>query len=142
MTIEEKVERLWERSLISDLLVAFATALDSKDWDAYAALYTDDGILVLPWTTIRKADMPGAVERDLSRYFATHHISANHSITISGDSATSRSYLLAMHVQEKGNQKTQWLVGGWYDNEYRKTERGWLISRVQITPIWESGVRP
>ena len=122
--------------------LAFATALDTKDWGAYAALYADDGVLVLPWMTIKRSDMPGAVQRDLSRFYATHHISANHSIKLSGNTATSRSYLLAMHVPEKGNQKSQWLAAGWYDNEYRNTERGWLITRVVITPVWESGVRP
>ena len=72
------------------------------------------------------------VSRDLGRFHATHHISANHSIEIDGDTASSRSYVLAMHVVDPDDQASQWLGGGWYDNEYRRTADGWRLTRVRI----------
>ena len=79
--------------------------------------------------------------QDLGRFHATHHISANHSIEIDGDTARSRSYVLAMHVVDLDDQSSQWLGGGWYDNEYRRTADGWR-TRVRITPVWDIGARP
>ena len=47
-TLEEKVQWLVDRALISELLHSFARALDTRDWAGYAGNYTDDGWLELP----------------------------------------------------------------------------------------------
>lgn len=142
MTHEEQLQWLVDRARISDLLHEFARALDTKDWDAYAATYAEDGVLELPWATLRKPELAEFVSRDLGRFHATHHLSANHAIEIEGDAARSRSYVLAMHVLDPDDQATQWLGGGWYDNEYRRTADGWRLTRVRITPVWDIGARP
>ena len=142
MTPEEQLQWLVDRAQISDLLHAFARALDSKDWQGYIGLYAEDGVLELPWATVTRAEMAEFPGRDLGRYHATHHISSNHQIEIEGDTARSRSYLLAMHVLDPDDQESQWLAAGWYDNEYRRTPTAWKLTRVRITPVWEIGHRP
>jgi 3-phenylpropionate/cinnamic acid dioxygenase small subunit len=142
VTPEEQVRWLVDRARISDLLHAFARALDTKDWEAYAAMYAESGVLELPWATVGRAELAGFVSQDLGRFHATHHLSSNHSIEIDGDTARSRSYLLSMHVVDPDDQASQWLAGGWYDNEYRRTAEGWRLTRVRITPVWQIGERP
>ena len=142
MSVDEQVQWLVDRARISDLLIAFARALDDKDWEAYLDLYAEDAVLELPWATVSRAEIAEFVPRDLGRFHATHHVSANHAIEIRGDTAASRSYLLAMHVVDPDDQKRNWLVGGWYDNEYRRVGSGWKLTRVRITPVWQLGVRP
>jgi hypothetical protein len=142
MTLEEQVQRLVDRAAISDLLHAFARALDTKDWEAYVDTYAEDGVIELPWATATREELAEFVPRDLGRFHATHHISSNHSIEIDGDTARSRSYLLAMHVLDPEDQGSQWLAAGWYDNEYRRTPEGWKLTKVRITPIWQLGERP
>jgi 3-phenylpropionate/cinnamic acid dioxygenase small subunit len=142
VTLEEQVQWLVDRAQISDLLHAFARALDTKDWQAYADTYADDGVVELPWATVPRGELADFVSRDLGRFHATHHISSNHQIEIDGDTARSRSYLLAMHVLDPDDQESQWLAGGWYDNEYRRTPAGWRLTRVRITPVWQIGERP
>ena len=142
MTLDEQVRWLVDRALISDLLYAFARALDTKDWQAYIDTYAEDGVVELPWATVSRAEIADFVPRDIGRFHATHHISSNHSIEIDGDIARSRSYLLAMHVLDPDDQASQWLSAGWYDNEYRRTPAGWKLTRVRITPVWEIGERP
>jgi 3-phenylpropionate/cinnamic acid dioxygenase small subunit len=142
VTHEEQVQWLVDRAQISDLLHDFARALDTRDWEAYAATYAEDGVLELPWATLGRDELVAFVSGDAGRFHATHHISSNHSIEIDGDVARSRSYVLAMHVLDPGDQSTQWLGGGWYDNEYRRTADGWRLTRVRITPVWDIGARP
>jgi len=142
VTLEDQVQWLVDRARISDLLHEFALALDTKDWHAYVETYADDGVLELPWATLERSELADFVARDLGRFHATHHVSANHSIEIDGDTARSRSYVLAMHVLDPPDQATQWLGGGWYDNEYRRTDHGWRLTRVRITPVWDIGARP
>jgi len=143
MTHEETVQWLYDRAQISDLLYKFARLLDTKQWKEYMGLYADDGIMELPWETIPVAEMKARGGPKLLRHMhATHHISSNHEIEVSGDEARSRSYLQAMHVLDPKNQNTQWLAGGWYDHEYRRTDAGWTVAKVKVTSVWESGPRP
>src|SRR5689334_17076963 len=96
---------LVDRAAISDLLVDFARALDDKDWDGYAANYAEDGVLAIA-PTIAHEGREGLAEfvaGSLGRYAGTHHLSANHAITIDGDEATTRSYLLAAHVLDESD---------------------------------------
>jgi len=143
-TVESQLQWLLDRTAISDLLYGFARALDTKDYQAYADNYADGGYIELPdpkspgvTITLRKEQMLELVPRSLGRYRATHHISTNHQITITGDSAQSHSYLQAVHVRDA--QTEHWAAGGWYDCEYLRTKRGWKFSRVRLTAVWLSG---
>jgi SnoaL-like domain len=142
-TLEAQVQWLIDRASISDLLFHFARALDSKDFEAYTALYASDGVLELPdprsgsYFTLRQAELAEALPRSLGRYTATHHLSCNHQIEISGDRATSRSYLQAVHVGSEPRQ--HWSAGGWYDCEYRREQGNWRFTRVRLTAVWLDG---
>jgi len=140
---EDLVRELHDRAMISELLLRFARALDERDWEGYAALYADDGVLELPWGPPRpKAILAEDTEANLGRFAATHHISSKHQISLDGDSATSRSYLQAVHVVDPGAQGGLWTAGGWYDCSYRRTPDGWRFTRVALVPVWQSGSPP
>jgi 3-phenylpropionate/cinnamic acid dioxygenase small subunit len=142
--LERQVLRLMDRTAISELLHSFARALDTRDYQAYADNYAEGGTLELPdpkrpgnKIVLEKAKMLELVPKSLGRYAATHHISANHQIQVEGDAATSRSYLVAVHVNN--DPTDHWSLGGWYDCDYVRTGAGWKFSRVRLTPIWVSG---
>jgi hypothetical protein len=141
--LEQQVRWLVDRASISDLLVRFARSLDTKDFATYAALYASDGVLELPdprtgsYFTLKQAEMAEAVPRSLGRYNATHHLSCNHQIEVSGERATSRSYLQAVHVGK--GPRDHWSAGGWYDCEYRREKSGWRFTRVRLTAVWIEG---
>ena len=138
-----QLQWLVDRASISDLLIRFAHALDNKDFDGYAALYADDGVLELPdplsgaYFKLTQPELAFAVPRSLGRYSATHHLSCNHQIEVMGDRASSRSYLQAVHVRARPDN--HWSAGGWYDCRYRREPAGWRFSRVRLTAVWISG---
>jgi hypothetical protein len=144
-TLAQQVQWLVDRAQISDLLFSFARALDTRNYSAYQDNFTEDGFLELPdpnsttgeTITFHRNQMLDAVPKGIGRYSATHHLSANHQITISGDSAVSRSYLQAVHVS--GAPTEHWDAGGWYDCEYRRTVQGWKFACVKLTAVWFSG---
>jgi len=145
-TLSEKVQWLVDRALISELLYSFARALDTKDVDGYVSNYAKDGVLELPDPTsttgetliVPRSRMAEFVRNGIVKaYSATHHISANHQITISGDIAMSRSYLQAVHVRM--TPLDHWDAGGWYDCNYVRTPDGWKFTHVKLTPVWING---
>ncbi|QJY44612.1 nuclear transport factor 2 family protein [Pseudonocardia broussonetiae] len=138
---------LVDRAHVSDLLVEFARALDVRDWDAYAATYTEDAVLEIGdlarlegRAAIRAAT---ASERGLGGYAGTWHGSSNHAVTVDGDTATSRSYLLGVHLLGGGSAHHA-DGAGWYDCALRRTADvdlagGWRFTRVRITEVWHAG---
>lgn len=142
--LERQVRWLTDRAHISELLHAFARALDTRDFQAYVDNYAPGGSIELPdpkrpgsTIVLEKARMLELLPRSLGRYAATHHISANHQIIIDGDAASSRSYLQAVHVN--GAPGDHWTAGGWYDCEYLRSTAGWKFTRVRLTAIWLTG---
>jgi ketosteroid isomerase-like protein len=139
--INETVKWLVDRTLISDLLFSFARALDTRDFETYIGNFTEDGVLELPdpaagRVSIRQDQLSNTLQ-GLKKFSATHHISTNHQITITGDTAVSHSYLQAVHVGK--TPLDHWDAGGWYDCEYRRTPGGWKFVRVTLTEVWQAG---
>jgi hypothetical protein len=136
---EEQLQWLIDRAQIQDLLVAYARCADEKDWDGFADLYADEGRLVLPFGDITRDQMAASCERVLRPFGRTHHMFSNFAIDIDGDTASSRHYLHATHVYDAEQQGRHADIGGWYDNEYRRTEDGWRFVSVNLTFIWSDG---
>jgi hypothetical protein len=145
-SLSEKVQWLVDRAQISELLFSFARALDSKDVEGYVNNYAEGGVLELPDPTsstgevliIPRNRMADFVRKGIvATYSATHHISANHQITITGNIAMSRSYLQAVHVGV--TPLDHWDAGGWYDCNYVRTPDGWKFTHVKLTAVWLTG---
>lgn len=139
--LEKQVSWLVDRAAISDLLIDFARCLDEDDYEAYAANFTEDAILELPFRTHHgRAGLAESVRGDLGVFARTHHLSANHAITIDENTATSRSYVQAAHVKDVADDSDVAMLGGWYQCEYRRTPDGWRFTRVQLSRVWTAGM--
>ena len=71
--------------------------------------------------------------------WGTHHIQGNHHITLAGDTATARVYVIASHTFERAVLDHNARAGGWYDAELRRTADGWRIARIGLTIVWNTG---
>ena len=137
----EQLQWLIDRAAISDLLIDFARALDDKDWEGYAANYAEDGVLDIA-PTISHAGRDGLAEfvaGSLGRYAGTHHISTNHAITVDGDEATTRSYLIAAHLLDESDPSRHADGAGWYRCRLRRTPEGWRFTHVSLEIRYVSG---
>jgi 3-phenylpropionate/cinnamic acid dioxygenase small subunit len=144
LRINEQLGRLADRAEIEDLISAYAQHLDTKNWEAFAALFTAEAALVMPW----EGETAGVSGRDqlakfcddaLGGFRRTHHLIATSQITIEGDRAGSTHYLHASHVRSD-NPEDHWDVGGWYLAEYARTREGWRFTRVELDAIWQTGI--
>lgn len=136
-----QLQWLVDRAQISDLLVEFARSLDDKDWAAYVALYVPDGVFTVGQGLRLEGHDQLALtgtDRALARYHGTWHLSANHAITIDGDTATTRSYLLGVHLLD-GDTYRHGDGAGWYDCTLRRTAEGWRFVTVALREIWHGG---
>lgn len=132
-----------DRLEIEDLLTAYATSLDAKDWDGVAAVFADDA--VLDYTAF---DGPrGGVEEvvawiaeSVGPFDVVRHHLTNHQITVAGDVARSRCYLLnPMGRRGDDGRMHFFTVGGDYRDRLVRTRDGWRISERVAGMSWFEG---
>ena len=136
---EDQLQWLVDRARISDLLISYAWLVDTADFDALAALFTEDGALELPFGTLPTSEIAAGSRAALGKYGATHHLSANYAIEINGDVASSRSYFQAVHVPTTDDPGVHADIGGRYHNTYRRVDGEWRFVVVRLAFVWTLG---
>lgn len=150
--LAEQVNYLLDRTAISDLLIAFARAIDTKDWKGYEDLLTENGTIEIPvkmpdGSPVVHVGREGTGEwvagndkrPGLGRFVQTHHMSTNHQITIDGDTATTHSYAQCIHRLNEDPARV-WELGGWYTCKvHRVSGHEWKFVRVHLDMVWEHG---
>lgn len=95
-----------DEDVLRDLSLAYAAAADARDGEALAALFVDDGALVVPrypvdLRPVLSRSGPDAlrqVAEMLRRYDRTFHVVADTRFTVEGDSASGEVQCVAHHV--------------------------------------------
>ncbi|RLA38914.1 MAG: nuclear transport factor 2 family protein [Gammaproteobacteria bacterium] len=142
---EINTQTLIDRAALSDVLNNYAAGVDRRDWTLFRSCFTDDLEAdftgVLPGNVCHGADKwVAAAAKLIEPLAATQHIITNHVHDIDRDTAKSRSYLQAQHMQKdpQGKQR-HYLIGGYYDYDMVRTGQGWKIKKYSLTQTWCSG---
>ncbi|MGE0216374.1 nuclear transport factor 2 family protein [Mycolicibacterium sp.] len=143
MDIEAAVQSLVDRAEVIDVLTRYATSIDRRRWDDFAACLADTVEISMPVTggsvAMSRDELVGLAGRIYAQLAATQHISANHQVTIAGDDATAVSTLNATHylgADVTGGSLQREI--GYY--EWRLIRSGgWRIDRMHMTITWVEG---
>lgn len=117
-----------DHDLIGDVLVRYATGIDTKDWTLFRSCLTDDvradygdigawdGIdAITDYMTATHAPMP-----------RTNHMMSNFTIAVDGDRASAVSYVHVVLVIAE--DPLMWIDGvGQYADEFVRCADGWRI---------------
>jgi len=124
------VQDMSDRLEIQDILTEYCHAIDNKDWAALDDIFTPDA-------HIDYSAMGGAVgsldkikvwlDKAMKPFPTCQHIAANPQIRLSGDTATTKSILFNPMVMEKDGAPHVFFCGGWYCDEWARTDKGWRI---------------
>ena len=147
MTSEEKIQVLWDRSEIMELMHRYAAAVDSKDWVTLRSVFTAEienemvGLeadLGLPVNTTadRWIDV---ISRGLARYSVTQHSMSNHRIELAGNQAVCTTYVVARHfIRDAREGPSIYSIGGYYSNDLVRAADGWKIRKWKLVGTWET----
>jgi len=137
----DQLQWLVDRAAIGDLLIDFARALDDRDWASYAENYAPEGTLSFNGHLAHEGQkgLAAFVEAGLGQYAGTHHVSANHAISVDGDVAATRSYLIAAHIFDATDPQRHADGAGWYTCKLRRTDSGWRFTEVSVEIKYLSG---
>jgi len=134
-SLEARFSELEDIQEILNLEAEYCYAADNQDPEAYASVFTEDGVLDV-------ATMEGQVEgREALRQLVVEafpqslafsiHCLHNPLVKVDGDTAKGKFYWQAP-VTWKPTNEAVWQAG-LYDDEYVRTDEGWKIKKKVVT---------
>ena len=124
------------RAAISDVIVAYATAVDTRDWTSFRQLFTDDAVIDYT-ASYGIAGGPDEITRWISSLMTlelvpdTMHAITNVRISVAGDTAAAWAYYVNPDVMTVGADEPYLLFNaGRYSIALRQADGRWRISRL------------
>lgn len=127
---DTNLARLVDQQAITQLIAGtYPNALDKGDFDGYAALYTDDGELLLQGNTVKGRAAIKALVAALPTDPRVIHPITNLSYKVEGDTATGGAYWQDIGLV---NGAPGVVVAGRYEDTLRKVNGQWQIAKRSI----------
>lgn len=140
-SVEDRLAAVEDTLAILQLEGAYSPAWDSGDADAWAALFTEDGVFELvevggvPGTTIRGRDALHRFCVDFTTATSGIHLLNTPSIVLDGDEATARVHFEFRSGASNDTETRHAHVAGHYTVRYRRTPDGWRMAHRQEVAV-------
>jgi ketosteroid isomerase-like protein len=126
------LQEISDRLEINELVVRYAYAIDSRDWDALDAIFTPDAHIDFTATGGEAGELPAIktfLEGALPFFSGTQHLMAGTILTFDGDDAAHGTTMChnPMVYDSDGHEHVM-LIGLWYDDTFVRTADGWRIT--------------
>ena len=134
-----------DRQLITEVLVRYATGIDTKNWSLLRTCFTPE--VDADYGAIGRWTDAGAITEHMAavheKYRATNHCLSNFVVDVSGDRASAVSYVQAVLALEGEAQAGLEAVGR-YEDTLVRTADGWRIAKrtFLLTRTSTYGQRP
>lgn len=138
------LQRLLDRTTITDVVNSYATGLDRRDWPLLRSIFTDE--IEMEYSSVGMK--PGRFSADkwvrnaevlFAGFGATQHTLSNHTFKFNGDNARCVAYMRAEHFIEDAPADNRWTIGGYYEVDLMRTGHGWLIHAMALHMTWQTG---
>jgi 3-phenylpropionate/cinnamic acid dioxygenase small subunit len=125
---------------ISNVLFTVARAMDERDWITFSSCFTDDAIGdYANGNAIGRNAILTATTDFLTPLDATQHLIGNVQTAGGTNEVASHATFIAQHVRTAAAGTGRFMLGGNYDDRFRRTSNGWLITRRTIRGVWSDG---
>jgi hypothetical protein len=118
---------------------------DRRDWERFAELLTDE--LYVDYTAlgggepgdVKSAELIAGWKEQFARLAATQHLVTNQIAEVDGDTAVFTANFHAQHVAAVAHGDHKLVLSGHYRFGLIRTDGGWQINSVVMTPTWSTG---
>jgi uncharacterized protein (TIGR02246 family) len=123
---------------IRELALRYAQAVDNRDAEKLAGVFTEDGLIDGSGYTSHGREQIMRIPRMLTkRYQKTFHSVQNHLIELNGDQATGEVYALSHHLQRhEDGSLTDFVMVMRYHDRYVRQADGWRFAHRHILVDW------
>ena len=129
-----------EEFAITQVINRYGLAMDTRRWDLFDSIFTEDVELVYPGSRWHdRATFKTDFARAHERFDATQHAMMNHLVEVDGDTASAFTYC-SWRLICRGTEGGDYLEGtAWYDDVLVRSEAGWRIKRRVCRILWAEG---
>jgi 3-phenylpropionate/cinnamic acid dioxygenase small subunit len=129
-------DTLADRLAVNDVLIAYATAVDGRDWDLLASCFLPDADIVYePVGRFDGCAALAAAMRASLEGVTTQHIITNVAVELDGNRASTRCYGHAQH----GRDGEYFTTGATYVDDLVKVDDAWRIVSRHVETTWAIG---
>jgi hypothetical protein len=141
---DARLQQLIDEKEIIDVMNAYTTALDTRNWEMLAACMAPDGEadfgnLAGVGVLENPAALVDLCRRSLQDLRATQHLQGNYVVKVDGDTAQASCYLQANHFQEGLPGGDTFVVWAKYRDRFVRTDEGWRIKHRDLDTIAAGG---
>lgn len=131
----DAVQRLLDKQGVRDACMRYWAGVDQKDAELFGSAFTADAELSLfgGERVVQIADMIAKGKLG-GEYPHTCHTLANQTVTVTGDTATAVSFVVAHLIPETGPILVRGLR---YNDELVREGSGWRIARREHHTLWQ-----
>jgi SnoaL-like protein len=126
------LQEISDRLEIQQLMVDYATAIDTKTFDALDLVFTPDAYIdyrAMGGIDGRFPEVKAWLAQVLPNFSSYYHMIGNVSIKVSGDTATSKIICFnPMQMDLADGSKQTMFLGLWYIDKFVRTAAGWRMS--------------
>ena len=146
MTDAPQPNSLQDEAAIRRLMDLYGSGVDERAWDSWARIFDDP--LETDFSQMNAAIAPATLSRDrhvagaravIGQFEATQHMITNIQVTLDGDRAHARAVMRAEHWIGGIRGNSRYTMFGVYENGFRRTPGGWVISRLTLRLSREEG---
>ena len=123
---------------ITDLLYRYARAVDTKDWELYRSVFTDDALIDYSSAGAITGSRDEVVEWFAANFgvipWSMHYITNIEILAMAGDVATVRA-MFYNPMQLPGMTEMS-ACGGYYHHEVIRTADGWRSRHLREENLW------
>lgn len=130
-----------DRFEIIDVLNRYATACDSRNWDLFTEVFTEDVETDYggDYKFNSREAIVNLIRSMLGGCGPTQHLLGNYRIEIERDAANSVCSVRAFHAGKGEAEGKTFEMWGEYRDKLKRTEYGWRINRRELTTVWLEG---
>jgi ketosteroid isomerase-like protein len=134
------------REALADLVAAYARAVDRRDYPRLAALFTEDGTIVvfdgpdtagIPISKLTgQAEIASSIQQLHRAYLATSHFLGQHTCTAGNVEAVGEAYCQANHLYEAEGTWMNRVMHIRYQDSYVRRGSSWLFAERRLAVDW------
>jgi len=133
-----------DKLAIIQLLNQFGLAIDLRDWDSFRNLFAES--VVFDYSsigeiagTLKPEEIANTASNDLGGFKTTQHVITNHIVELSGNTATCKAHVRAMHLLPNDDLEPMLEIGGYYIAGLSRTDLSWKIESWKFVILWSKG---
>lgn len=126
------IEEISDRLEIQDLLVRYCYAVDSRNFDDFVNVFTEDAVIdysVFGGSVGNVSDTIAFLKEAMPMFASFQHMISTSQVTVTGDTATAKTICHNPMVMETGEETVVFTCGLWYIDDLVRTPKGWRIAK-------------